>query len=162
MADEIVNALSGLLSVAQQATGIRRTYDYPDSRPAADASEVFLMAVPVDGSWQPESAGEVKGLHNFQLGAYVARKEGELAKAIEKTLPVGDLLKDKLLSSAIANIQWQDSDGNATIDAPAAEITYSYGPLNYADLNLFGWTLTFPAKIRSRETSTGVYAIANS
>ena len=161
MADELDNAIAACLRLISQIDGIRLTYDEPPSRFNASHDAVVMGYAP-SGTWNSEAEAEVKGLHNVQIGVYVARKEGELARAIAKVKPFGEKVKDKLYASAIANAQWHDADGNATIDTINGEITYTFGPVPYDDKELFGWTFTIPIKIKSRETSTGVYAIANS
>ena len=149
MADELVNAIDELIELIREIPGIRSVMDEPSERSRDD---VFVMIYPPDGSWGPLSAGMKKGLHNIQLGVYKNRKD--LPRDMRRMLPFGDLVADKLLASG--NTTW-----NGTIDnilpGDGDQITYSLGPVDYAELLLIGWTISIPVKIESVESS-GVFS----
>jgi len=145
MADELQNALDKLVDLLAEIPGLRTV---SDRAPENVSAFPLLVASPQSGTWEPQSAGMAKGLHSIQVGCYVPRKD--LPRDIATILPYGDLIKDKLF--AAGNTFWTN-----TIDNVVEEISYTFGPIDYAELLLIGWTITIPIKIESVESS-GVFS----
>ena len=145
MAGELDAALTELTELIRTIDGLRNV---PDESPENPSVYPLGVSAPLEGSWIKESSGQVKGLHTIQLGVYVPRKD--LPRDIESIKHFGELVKDKLLSDTTFN--W-----SGTIDTIVNEITYTFGSLDYAGHQLIGWTFRIPVKIKSIESSSGVY-----
>ena len=145
MANELVNAIDKLIELVREIPGIRSVMDEPSERPRDD---VFAMVYAPAGTWEPLSAGMKKGLHTIQLGVYKVRKD--TARDIARMLPFGDLVMDKIMAQG-------DQSWNGKIDNVVDEISYTFGPIDYAELLLIGWTISIPVKIESVESS-GVFS----
>ena len=144
MAGELDAAIAAIQLILSEIGDFRSVPEFPPDRPAAYP---LLVVWPSSGTWEKEAGAQVRGLHTIRIGAYIPSKD--LARDVEKVLPLGEKIKDKLLVDA--NASWTN-----TIDNITGQINYTFGPIEYAGQELIGWTIEPEIKIRSAE-SGGAY-----
>lgn len=144
MAGELDAAIAEIQSLLKQIPGLKSA----PSQPTENASAYpFLIVFADSGTWEKESASQVKGIHTITVEIHVSRKD--LPRDIERVLPFGELVKDKLFADANATL-------GGTVDNIVDEVDYTFGPIGYGGVLTIGWQINIPVKIRSKE-SAGVF-----
>ena len=126
MSSLFLDAIMEVQELMRGLAGVRDASDLPKDKAAAD---LVIACYPATGTWSGNTPEDILGLHNIEIAVHVPFKD--VTRAIERTLPFGDLVP-RTLFSAIRN-------GTFTTITTFGAITYLCGGFPWNDEPRFGW-----------------------
>lgn len=133
MSVSISGNVSAIYTSLKTMSGLRSTPEHPPEQ-VSSTPALFIAVDSVNGTSPTQDT--FSGTCIVRAGVYVARGGLDIKRAIEITLPYGDSILAKLMELQ-----------NACTLNIAGEITADYGPMDYDDTKLFGWTFRIPTQI---------------
>jgi len=132
------NAIAQVQSLVRGLAGVRDAPDYPPEKASAFP---FAVAYPGTGRWVGGApAGEKRGLHTIIVELHVARKD--LPRDVEGAMGYVESIPNAILNAPTLS---------GTVDT-VNEIRYTFGALNYGDLQTIGYRFEVDIKQRSAVT----------
>ena len=129
MAD-IATVIAELVTqLTNDVTGLRRV---PDAPPETIDQFPFAVVYPSNGTYNTHTPEDMIGLHNINVEVHVSRKD--LPRDFTSLLDLQDDIPSSLLSGL--------KDGDYSQLTTFGEISYTFGPLEWAGVPTLGVTYT--------------------